>query len=176
MLSSHVSQIVSSLQVLHIKFHVHFLSLPCSTYWTGMYKNISVCIILPTELKMGHNCYTPLNKLFLVFTVKLWRVISIYCTTTNVRGWNVLVSYKVRPFIFQTQEVSGQLHAPATLPQGKQPTVSTVQEARWTPEFIWMLWRGEKFLATARIWADSSVVQPIPTMIPLLMKVYIPDT
>jgi hypothetical protein len=77
--------------------------------------------------------------------------------------------------IFLNQEVSGQLHIPATLPHGKQPTVSTVQEAGWTPELIWFLWRREKTVVTARFWTDSSVVQHLPTVIPFLTKVYIPD-
>jgi len=31
-------------------------------------------------------------------------------------------------------EVSGQLHKPAALPQGKSPLLPTGQEAVWTPE------------------------------------------
>jgi len=37
-------------------------------------------------------------------------------------------------------EVSGQLHAPAALPQGKEPLVSIVQEVGWAPELVWMWW------------------------------------
>jgi hypothetical protein len=43
-------------------------------------------------------------------------------------------------------EVSGQLHAPAALPPPprKELTVSIWQEAGWTLESIWTLWRREK--------------------------------
>jgi hypothetical protein len=34
-------------------------------------------------------------------------------------------------------EVSGQLHAPAALPPGKEPLVSIGQEAGWAPEPFW---------------------------------------
>jgi hypothetical protein len=33
-------------------------------------------------------------------------------------------------------EVSGQLHAPAALPPGKEPLVPIEQEARWVPETL----------------------------------------
>jgi hypothetical protein len=35
-------------------------------------------------------------------------------------------------------EVSGQLHAPAALPPGKEPLVPIGQEAGWAPEPFWM--------------------------------------
>jgi hypothetical protein len=39
-------------------------------------------------------------------------------------------------------EVSGQLHAPATLPPGKEPLVHIGQEAGWASELVWMqCWR-----------------------------------
>jgi hypothetical protein len=38
-------------------------------------------------------------------------------------------------------EVSGQLHAPAALPPGKDPPVPNGQKAGWAPEPFWMLWR-----------------------------------
>jgi hypothetical protein len=34
-------------------------------------------------------------------------------------------------------EVSGQLHAPAALPPGKETLVHIVQEAEWAPEPFW---------------------------------------
>jgi hypothetical protein len=44
-------------------------------------------------------------------------------------------------------EVSGQLHAPATLSPGKEPLVPIGWEAGWAPEPFWM-WRfREKFPA-----------------------------
>jgi len=43
-------------------------------------------------------------------------------------------------------EVSGQLHAPAALPLGKEPLVPTEYEAGWDPEPVWTWWR-EKFPA-----------------------------
>jgi hypothetical protein len=35
-------------------------------------------------------------------------------------------------------QVSGQLHAPAALPQGKQLLVLTAQDGGWPPEQVWM--------------------------------------
>jgi hypothetical protein len=46
-------------------------------------------------------------------------------------------------------EVSDQLHAPAALHPGKEPQVPTGEEAGWTPEPVWKLWRREKFLPPA---------------------------
>jgi hypothetical protein len=37
-------------------------------------------------------------------------------------------------------EVSGQLHASADLPTGKDPPVPTVYEAWWTSVPVWTLW------------------------------------
>jgi hypothetical protein len=42
-------------------------------------------------------------------------------------------------------EVSGQFHAPAALPQGKEPLVSIGKEAGWAPEPVWMQWWRVKF-------------------------------
>jgi hypothetical protein len=36
-------------------------------------------------------------------------------------------------------EVSGQLHAPAALPPGKEPPVSIGKEARLVPEKLWRI-------------------------------------
>jgi hypothetical protein len=38
-------------------------------------------------------------------------------------------------------EVSGQPHAPAALPLGKEPPVAIGQEAGRIPESVWALWR-----------------------------------
>jgi hypothetical protein len=38
-------------------------------------------------------------------------------------------------------EVSGQLHALATLSPGKEPPVSIGEEVEWTPESVWTTWR-----------------------------------
>jgi hypothetical protein len=46
-------------------------------------------------------------------------------------------------------EVSGQLHAPAALPPGKQPPVPTGKEAEWAPEPFLTRWWREKFQAPA---------------------------
>jgi hypothetical protein len=37
-------------------------------------------------------------------------------------------------------EVSGQFHAPAALPPGKEPLVPTGEEAGWAPEPFWTRW------------------------------------
>jgi len=41
-------------------------------------------------------------------------------------------------------EVSGQLHAPAALPQGKEPLTPIEQETRWAPGPVWTRWWREK--------------------------------
>jgi hypothetical protein len=53
-------------------------------------------------------------------------------------------------------EVSGQLHAPAALPPGKEPPVPIGQEVGWTSEPV--KW---KFLTPPGLEQDSSVVQPV---------------
>jgi hypothetical protein len=40
-------------------------------------------------------------------------------------------------------EVSGQLHAPAALPPGKEPPVPFEYEVGWTAEPVWTIWRSE---------------------------------
>jgi hypothetical protein len=58
-------------------------------------------------------------------------------------------------------EVSGQFHAPASLPPGKEPSVPTVSESGWAPETVWTLWNREKSLSPAgsRIPAVQSVAR-----------------
>jgi hypothetical protein len=46
-------------------------------------------------------------------------------------------------------EVSGQPRAQAALPSDKQPLILTVEEAEWTPERVWTIWKREKSLAHA---------------------------
>jgi hypothetical protein len=45
-------------------------------------------------------------------------------------------------------EVSGQLHAPATLPPGKEPLVPIGYEAGWALKLLWTLWWREKLPAS----------------------------
>jgi hypothetical protein len=47
-------------------------------------------------------------------------------------------------------EVSGQLHALAILPPGKEPLVPIGQEAGWAPDPVWMWYQREKFPAHFR--------------------------
>jgi hypothetical protein len=47
-------------------------------------------------------------------------------------------------------EVSGQLHALATLPPGKEPLVPIGWEAGWLPELVWTLQGREKSVAPSR--------------------------
>jgi hypothetical protein len=54
-------------------------------------------------------------------------------------------------------EVSGQLHAPAALPPGKEPLVPIGQEAGWAPEPVWMRW-----------WREIS--QPLPGLKPPIIQ------
>jgi hypothetical protein len=44
-------------------------------------------------------------------------------------------------------EVSGQFHAPAALPPGKESPVPVGQESGWEPVSFWTRWWREKFLA-----------------------------
>jgi hypothetical protein len=53
-------------------------------------------------------------------------------------------------------EVSGQLHAPATLPQGKPTTVSTGYVASWAPGPVLKLWR----IAKCWLCRDSKTSRP----------------
>jgi hypothetical protein len=48
------------------------------------------------------------------------------------------------------KEVSGQLHAPAALPPGKEPLVPARQEAGWAPEPAWKRWWRKKILIHCR--------------------------
>jgi hypothetical protein len=57
-------------------------------------------------------------------------------------------------------EVSGQLHAPAALPPGKEPHLPVEQEAGWAPEPVWATWRSENDCFHRDSNSDRSVVQP----------------
>jgi hypothetical protein len=46
-------------------------------------------------------------------------------------------------------EVSSELHAPASIPQGKQPTFLIGQEAGFVPEPVSTLWRRDISVASA---------------------------
>jgi hypothetical protein len=59
-------------------------------------------------------------------------------------------------------EVS-QLHAPAALPPGKEPSVPIGWEAGRTPEPVWTRWRREKFLALAG--NRTPIVQPVARLL-----------
>jgi hypothetical protein len=56
-------------------------------------------------------------------------------------------------------DVSGQLHATAALPPGKEHPIPTVYEAEYAPELAWTRWRGEIIPAPAR--NRTPVVQPV---------------
>jgi hypothetical protein len=56
-------------------------------------------------------------------------------------------------------EVSAQLHALATLPPGKSAPAPIGQEAGWSPEPVWMMYRREKPLAPAGI--QTQTIQPV---------------
>jgi len=53
-------------------------------------------------------------------------------------GSGSITALIVRPR--QWVEMSGQLHTPAALPQGKEPLVPIGWEAGWAPGPFWMQW------------------------------------
>jgi hypothetical protein len=55
-------------------------------------------------------------------------------------------------------EVSGQLHAPAALLQGEEPSVPIGYEARWPLEPVWTTWREDKSFPYWGSKSDSSAV------------------
>jgi hypothetical protein len=55
-------------------------------------------------------------------------------------------------------EVTGQLHAPATLAPGKESLVPIQQEAGWAPELVWTRCGEEK------------ISQPLPGLEPLIIQ------
>jgi hypothetical protein len=55
-------------------------------------------------------------------------------------------------------EVSGQLHAPAALPPGKELLVPIGEEAGWAPEPFWTWWWREKFRESN---PRTPIVQPV---------------
>jgi hypothetical protein len=56
-------------------------------------------------------------------------------------------------------EVSGSLHAPASLPPVKESQVRIVQEAEWAVETAWKLWNRE--LSLAPTGNKTPAVQPV---------------
>jgi hypothetical protein len=57
--------------------------------------------------------------------------------------------------------MSGQLHAPAVLPPGKEPPVPIGWEFGLAPEPVWTTWRRENSLPYRDSNLDPSVVQPV---------------
>jgi hypothetical protein len=57
--------------------------------------------------------------------------------------------------------MSGQLHAPAALPPGKEPPVPNGYEAGWAAEPVWNSWRGEKSCPYTDSNLDPSAIQPV---------------
>jgi hypothetical protein len=68
-------------------------------------------------------------------------------------------------------EMSGQLHASAALPPGKEPLVPTGQDAGCAPEPVWTRWRREKFSAPS---GTGTPNHPAPS--PALYHWVIPGT
>jgi hypothetical protein len=59
--------------------------------------------------------------------------------------------------------MSGQLHALATLPPGKEPPVLILYEVGWAPEPVWTIWRSENSWPYRDSNSDLSVIQPVVT-------------
>jgi hypothetical protein len=58
-------------------------------------------------------------------------------------------------------ELSGQLHAPAALPPGKEPVIRIGYEVGWTPEPVWTTWGSKNSYPHRDLNSDPSVVQPL---------------
>jgi hypothetical protein len=58
-------------------------------------------------------------------------------------------------------EVSGQLHAPAALPPGKESPVPSGEEAGWATELVWITLRREKSGPYRDSNSDPSIIQPV---------------
>jgi hypothetical protein len=58
-------------------------------------------------------------------------------------------------------EVSGQLHAPAALPPGKESPVPIGFEEGQAPEPVWMMWRGEKSCPYRESNSNPLAIQPV---------------
>jgi hypothetical protein len=57
--------------------------------------------------------------------------------------------------------VSGQFHAPAALPPGKEPPVAIGWEVRRTPVPVWATWRNENSCPHLDSISDPLAVQPV---------------
>jgi hypothetical protein len=62
--------------------------------------------------------------------------------------------------------VSGQIHAPAALPPGKEPPVPIGYEVGWTPEPVYTTWRSENSCPHRDSNSDPSAVQPVVNRYP----------
>jgi hypothetical protein len=58
-------------------------------------------------------------------------------------------------------EVSGQIHAPAALPLGKEPPVPIGEEGGWATEPVWTTWRRQNCWSYRDSNSDPSVGQSI---------------
>jgi hypothetical protein len=63
-------------------------------------------------------------------------------------------------------EVSGQIHAPAALPPGKEPSVPIEYEVGWTPDPVWMTWGSENSCSHWDLNSDPLVVQAVASRYP----------
>jgi hypothetical protein len=61
-------------------------------------------------------------------------------------------------------EVSGQLHASADLPPGKEPPVPIRYETGWAPDQVWTTWRRENSWPYRDSNTDPSAVQPVASL------------
>jgi hypothetical protein len=87
--------------------------------------------------------FSPSLYAFVFCYVTLLKVKLSLCLTKHPRHKDLLEDWRyssTNSLPCHWLEVSGQIHAPDALPQGKGPLVPIGQEAGWTPETAWTQW------------------------------------
>lgn len=70
-------------------------------------------------------------------------------------------NWRFSPPSFSAPYWSGQLHAPAVLPPGKQPNISIANNGQSEKGPVWILWRKKLVPARKRVTILPFVVHPV---------------